>query len=287
MMASADDVIRVAEGQIGYSRWNDPKPGTVYGRWFAELTGESWYGESNVPYCAMFVSWVFDQAGAKCVGLPGAYCPSMLAEAESCGRAVPVSDAQAGDVVYFDWGSDGESDHVGIVTSNRGSFLETIEGNTSDTSSGSQSNGGVVARKSRPFGTICGVVRPDYGEPSHDDGKLDVDGYVGPLTVTEWQSQLGLEETGCVSGQLKECQNSYPNLAAVTFEGTGSELMLKVQEILGVPDPTGVIASGTVSMLQGWLYLNGYSCATDKAGTLGDATARALQRSLNDGKWVQ
>lgn len=36
---------------------------------------------------------------------------------------------------------------------------------------------------------------------------------------------------------------------------------------------------------QGWLVLRGYSCADDRAGVLGDATAKALQRSLNDVAW--
>ncbi len=287
-MATADDVLRVAAAEIGYSRWDDPEPGTKYGRWYAQKTGESYYGQSGVPYCAMYTSYVFDESDAECAGLPGAYCPAMLAEAEAQGRTVPVEQAQPGDVVYFDWGSDGESDHVGIVVANHGTYLETIEGNTSNTSSGSQSNGGVVARRTRAFGTVCGVVRPNWSDestPAPVDGKLVVDGAIGKLSVTKWQRQVGVKETGVVSGQLEECKGSYPALTSVTYEGTGSELMLAVQRILGVPNPTGVIASGTVSMLQGWLYLHGYSCAADKAGVLGDATAKALQQSLNDGKW--
>ncbi len=117
------------------------------------------------------------------------------------------------------------------------------------------------------------------------DGLLEVDGSLGPLSVSEWQRQLGIDVNGVVSGQIKDCQRSYPNLAAVTFEGTGSALMRKVQEIVGVPNPTGIIASGTVCMLQGWLVLHGYSCAADNAGILGEATAKAVQQSLNDGKW--
>ena len=117
------------------------------------------------------------------------------------------------------------------------------------------------------------------------DGTLAVDGVLGKLSVSEWQRQVGTRVTGVVGGQLDACKSSYPALDSVTFEADGSELMLKVQEILGVPNPTGIIASGTVAMLQGWLYLHGYSCATDKAGILGEATAKALQRSLNDGEW--
>ena len=287
-MATADDVLRIAAAEIGYSRWDDPEPGTKYGRWYAQKTGESYYGQSGVPYCAMYTSFVFDQSNVECAGLPGAYCPAMLAEAEAQGRTVPVAQAQPGDVVYFDWGGDGESDHVGIVVANHGTYLETIEGNTSAGSAGSQSNGGVVARRTRAFGTVCGVVRPNWSDestPAPVDGKLEVDGVIGKASVTKWQKQVGVKETGVVSGQLEECKGSYPALTSVTYEGTGSELMLAVQRILGVPNPTGVAASGTMAMLQGWLYLHGYSCAEDKAGVLGTATAKALQQSLNEGAW--
>ena len=100
-----------------------------------------------------------------------------------------------------------------------------------------------------------------------------------------WGVSASLSGSGCVSGQLKECQGAYPALRAVTFEGTGSELMLRVQAKVGVPAPTGIIAGGTVCMLQGWLVLHGHSCAEDRAGVLGECTAKALQESLNAGEW--
>lgn len=117
------------------------------------------------------------------------------------------------------------------------------------------------------------------------DGKLAVDGYLGPKSVAEWQRQCGTTVDGVVSGQSWSCTTSYPNLTSVTYEGNGSQLMKKVQETVGVPNPTGVIAGGTVCMLQGWLVMRGYSCAADNAGVLGPATAKAVQQSLNDGVW--
>lgn len=117
------------------------------------------------------------------------------------------------------------------------------------------------------------------------DVALVVDGHVGPLTVSEWQRQLGTAVDGVVSGQLGRCAPSYPRLESVTFEGGGSALMRRVQEAVGVPGPTGVIAGGTVCMLQGWLVLHGHSCAEDHAGVLGEATAKALQESLNAKEW--
>ena len=117
---------------------------------------------------------------------------------------------------------------------------------------------------------------------------IEVDGSYGPATaaaVRAFQQVFGLTADGVVSGQLWECAETYPHLTSVTYEGNGSPLMLSVQKELGVPTPTGIIGSGTIAMLQGWLYLHGYSCAADKAGVLGDATARAVQQSLNDGRW--
>lgn len=153
---NANDVLNVARSQIGYSRWSDPQKGTKYGRWYASKFG-SYFGENGVPYCAMFASWVFDQAGASCVGLPGAYCPTMLNAAKAAGKTVNKYAAKPGDVVYFDWGWDGVSDHVGIIEQNNGSYCTTIEGNTDN---------GQVLRKTRSWGTICGVVRPNYGSSS-------------------------------------------------------------------------------------------------------------------------
>ena len=121
-------------------------------------------------------------------------------------------------------------------------------------------------------------------EPATSD-LLDVDGWIGPVTVTEWQRQCKTTPDGVISGQLKDCQQSYPRLSAVTFEGTGSGLMRKVQEILGVPNPTGIIFRGTIAKLQGLLYLWGYDCGGDEAGVLDAATARAIQQSLNERKW--
>ena len=153
MANNANDVLAKARGEIGYSRWSDPQTGTKYGRWYAKYTGVAYYGTSGVPYCAMFVSWVFNQIGAKCVGLPAAYCPYILRDARNAGKTVSKANAKPGDVVLFDWEGDGTADHVGICESNHGSYLTCIEGNTDN---------GIVARKNRPYSCIIGVVRPNY-----------------------------------------------------------------------------------------------------------------------------
>jgi hypothetical protein len=39
---------------------------------------------------------------------------------------------QPGDIIFFDWQGDGESDHVGIVESCDGVIIHTVEGNSGD-----------------------------------------------------------------------------------------------------------------------------------------------------------
>lgn len=124
-------------------------------------------------------------------------------------------------------------------------------------------------------------------EPATDRATLDVDGQIGPQTIAEWQRQCGTPVDGVVSGQSWECSTSYPALISVVYDGGGSSLMLEVQKRLGVPNPTGIIASGTIAMLQGWLYLHGHSCAMSRAGVLDVHTAKALQESLNAGEWCE
>lgn len=268
MANTAADVLSIARGEIGYSRWTDPQTGTKYGRWYAQDHG-SYYGTNGVPYCAMFVSWVFAQAGAKCAGLPEAYCPYILNDARSAGAVLSnKQNAQAGDVVLFDWGGDGVCDHVGIVEKNYGSYIQTIEGNTSAGSSGSQSNGGGVYRRTRSWGTVKAVVRPSYGAatqtpstPSTPSTRLEVDGYVGKNSVTEWQKQLGCSIVdGVISGQAPENKPYLKNITSITYEDDGG--------------------SDMIAALQRFLVNKGYSISVDRYA--GPKTVTALQKWMRD-----
>lgn len=189
-MASANKVLSIAAGEVGYSRWDDPQAGTKYGRAFAEKVGNSYYGNSGVPYCCMFVWWVLDQAGMTVPGMPTASCTALRNACANAGLIVSKMSAQPGDIVIFDWpGSrDGANDHVGFVELNRSTYIQTIEGNTSSGASGSQGNGGVVARRTRDWSVVQDVIRPAYGsdKPLPDALKkytdLDAEAwYIDPL----------------------------------------------------------------------------------------------------------
>ena len=284
-MGNASDVLRIARGELGYSRWSDPERGTKYGRWYARLTGEGYYGESGVAFCAMFASWVFDLANARCEGLPGAYCPWIVDAGRAAGKTVTPSRARPGDVVLFDWGGDGVSDHVGIVEENCGTYLQCIEGNV---------DGGQVLRRTRAFSVICCVIRPDYdGDapiagpdiPSRG-GRLEVDGWAGPATVSEWQTELGTYADGEVSGQVVGNRPYFEGLCSVTFDRCGSPLVRKIQGLTGA-EQDGIWGRETSTRLQEWLISRGYPCGDAGAdGYFGHESAKALQRSLNDRAWA-
>ena len=175
MSMTASKALAWAASQIGYTRWDDPEEGSLYGRWYAKKHG-TYYGTSGVPFCAMFASWCLtDDDGASVI--PGgdfAYVPYGITAARSAGQLVAPSNAAPGDLICFDWDGDGVADHVGLVEANYGSWVQTIEGNTSSGAAGSQSNGGGVWRRTRDWSAVCAVIRPSYGDATTASSYTDV-----------------------------------------------------------------------------------------------------------------
>jgi peptidoglycan hydrolase-like protein with peptidoglycan-binding domain len=155
-VATAADVVRIASAEVGYregpNNWNR----------YAPEVGHA----NNAAWCGSFTDFVLRKANQT--GEPSSiWTPSGLQAYRRLGRAIDRNGpAQAGDLVYFDWqGGTGTSgvDHVGIVTGVRqDGQVETIEGNTSPSSGGSQSDGGGVYRRVRPRSVIAGFGRPAY-----------------------------------------------------------------------------------------------------------------------------
>lgn len=222
-MATANDVLRIASGEVGYYRHDDPLTGTKYGRWYAELTGSSYFGTNGVPYCAMFVSYVFAMAGQSMPGLPTASCSVIMANNRGTSRQVTKTSAKPGDIVLFDWGGDGAPDHVGIVELNNGSYIQTIEGNTSLGTAGSQGNGGYVARRTRAWSTVYAVYRPNYGE----DEVTDAD--ITKIAQSVWNYGVGSEG--------KSGYNNAPAWQHLSFAHYDTARLY--QGMIDTSDPTG------------------------------------------------
>ena len=128
-----------------------------------------WYGMNHQPWCAMFVSKCFADAGhadlvAASTKKGFASCDAGLKWFAKNGQVVPVGKAQAGDIVFFQFDDDAQADHVGIVKWHHTTlkYLQVYEGNTSGDAKGSQSNGDGVFLKKRPYSLIMGVARPAW-----------------------------------------------------------------------------------------------------------------------------
>jgi hypothetical protein len=148
-------VLELCEASIGYTE--GPNNDTTFGKWF---------GLNNQPWCAMAVSKMYFDAGMiKTVANTRkgfASCDLWLKYLAKNNQLVPVGQAKAGDVVFFQFDKDAQPDHVGIVKSNN-SVLKTLnvyEGNTSRGKAGSQSNGDGFYLRKREYKTIMAVARP-------------------------------------------------------------------------------------------------------------------------------
>lgn len=283
-MATVSQVIATAAKEVGYSRWQDPQAGTKYGRWYASKTGSPYFGRSGVPYCAMFVSWVLSSAGMTPPGGIFAYCPTGLNNARRLGRVHDKRAAVPGDIVFFDWNRDGVADHVGIVTANRGSYLETIEGNTSSGRRGSQSNGGGVYRRARSLSLVLAVATPNYSHssPAHpaNAGRsgLVVDGWAGPATIRRAQQLARTPVDGLVSGQWKGNKLYHWAVTGITYGKGGSTLVRKIQTMLGI-NADGYWGRQTSIAMQRALHVT-------QDGYFGHASVKAWQQALNSGRLI-
>jgi len=154
-MAGALDVLNVARSQIGFVEGDAEE--TPYAMW---------YGIPNQAYCAMSVSWCFAQVGLSHLvaaqTIKGfSYCPAGLEWFQRQGCVVNKYQGQPGDLVFFDWNSDGVADHVGYIENSSSDGLTTIEFNTGNPNDHTNPKTGCY-RVHRPYMFVMAIVRPKY-----------------------------------------------------------------------------------------------------------------------------
>lgn len=300
MANNAQDVLNKARGELGYYAPNDPLPGSKYGRWMADATGERWLAgpSTSVWWCMIFVSWCFDQAGANFGALPSYNCDATIGRVRN-GKGGTIlnnkQDAQPGDIVFYDWGKDGRADHVGIVELNGGSYVQAIEGNTSPGTAGSQSAGNGTYRRTRAWSNVICVVRPPYGgastQPTGNGGgsytgvapyqpassQLTVDGDWGKATFNAIAKVFGTPQDGVMSHQYRDGKK--PGVWCAQYDNTqkGSTLIHEMQKWLGIVSD-GLLGMNTIKALQ-------MKMGTPIDGVLssGGACITEMQKRLNAG----
>ena len=161
MSQQAQEVLAIAKKFVDDKYKEGANNDTIFGKW---------YGLNNQPWCAMFVSYCFNQAGYGALvaasGKKGfASCEAGFKWFAKNSRVVPVGQAEPGDIVFFNFDSDPTTtEHVGIVyvPQHDKKQLVTFEGNTAADGSGSQSNGDGAYKKTRKYDKIMAVVRPAW-----------------------------------------------------------------------------------------------------------------------------
>lgn len=154
MTATASQVMRIAKSQLGYKEKPSGSNKTKYGKA---------YGMNGTAWCAIFVWWCFKQAKSETLYFGGkktAYVPTLADYYIANKRIVKKTHGKLGDIVFFDFDHNGNSDHVGFIWKYLGNgWYKTLEGNTGI---GNNANGGQVMFRKRHISQISRIARPKY-----------------------------------------------------------------------------------------------------------------------------
>jgi len=218
-VATPDDVLNQARSHLGYKE--GPNNATVFG---------TRTGFPNQPWCGSYVSCCFADAGQH--GEPSSiYTPAGAAAYKRMGFGRWISrngPAEPGDVVYFDWsGSENvaATDHVGFVEAVLpDGRVQTIEGNTSPSTAGSQSDGGGVYRRVRSRNNIVGFGRPAYsGKPAPAMSDADRKAFRKYAAAVLKRDLAGLPmlRQGMSGGRIQQLQNALNVVAGKQLQADG------------------------------------------------------------------
>ena len=96
----------------------------------------SWYGfGGRVEWCACFVSWCANECGYIDAGVIPKFAGCVQGSQWFKDRGQWQDGSftpSAGQIIFYDWEGDGETDHVGIVERVENGMVYTVEGNSGD-----------------------------------------------------------------------------------------------------------------------------------------------------------
>ena len=150
-MATVKQILTIAQAELGIYESPANSNNVKYNTWYYGKTVSG----AAYPWCMVFVQWVFNQASMKLPYLT-ASCSSLLSWYQKNKPGNVVKTPKPGDIVIYNFS------HTGIVESVGSSTITAIEGNTSPGTAGSQSNGGMVCRRTRSMTLVTAYIRPDY-----------------------------------------------------------------------------------------------------------------------------
>ena len=117
-MATAEKILEIARSQIGTKESPAKSDNVKY--------NTAYYGRAvsggGYPWCAVFVWWVFREAGASDLYYGGdktAYCPTLM----FFHKKQKVTNYRPGDIVFFNFSGRSSAGHVGICESWDGTYI--------------------------------------------------------------------------------------------------------------------------------------------------------------------
>lgn len=202
-------------------------------------------GMSSGAWCNAYVCYAFNQAKCKNLYYGGrkvVYCPTSIQWCKANLAQIPMYLAMPCDVIYFDWNRNNVPDHIGFVRARKStSEIFTHEGNT---------NGGVVANKTRTVGYVLGIYRPHFKPTGLKKEKLAVDGAFEYKSIYMLQLALGIKADGIMGKKtIKKLQKK----AGVAQDGAwGKKTSKAVQKMVGTY-VDGAFGEKSVKALQEWI----------------------------------
>ena len=127
--AEIDKVIAQAKSWLGITEYDGRFSEII--RAYNEIPGARGPALASYPWCAIFVSAVYWKAIGESRFAEMA-CDAMIAKFQNLGLYSVSGRADVGSVLFYDWDSNGTSDHVGIITEVTDNGYTVIEGNKSD-----------------------------------------------------------------------------------------------------------------------------------------------------------
>ena len=124
-----DKVIAQAKSWLGINEYENRFVEIV--DTYNEIPGARGPALVSYPWCAIFVSAVFWKA-IKESRFAEMACDAMINKFQNLGLYSVSGRPDVGDVIFYDWDSNGTSDHVGIITEVTANGYTVIEGNKSD-----------------------------------------------------------------------------------------------------------------------------------------------------------
>ena len=125
----ADDLIAVAESQLGYHESTNNYILDEGGYMHGYTRYGAWYGSPYGDWCAMFASFCLHYAGIPESAFPYEAGCTRWVELLTQAGLYTTGAPERGALAFFDKNADGLADHVGIVTAVSDDGFQTIEGN--------------------------------------------------------------------------------------------------------------------------------------------------------------